>query len=414
MWLAWPLEIRLALVAVLAALASRGINHLVDHYELSVLGEPRGSQTESSLWSWLPWGPLPGTVGPHASRWRWAIVELVTSGFLTLLYYWQCQQLALWAPGAVLVPDIAVVVHQQFVAHALLITLMLAASLVDLDERIIPDGITVWGTLAGLAIAVLWPASALPEGVYEDVHLATPVLNWLRFSAPAPIPVALAGLRNPSALALGLGCFWLWCFALLPRRWRARRGVAWAWRIFLTRLVRDSYTRPVLVMGAVGTGLVVACWGWGGARWESLLSALVGMMGAASCIWAVRIVGSLVLGREAMGFGDVTLMAMIGAFLGWQVGLMIFFVAPCLALVLGIAQLLLHSDNELPYGPFLCLAAVLLMWFWAGVWEWGRPIFELGWMVPLLMLFCLFLLGILLGLWRLVLGFLTRGRDGLG
>ena len=42
-------------------------------------------------------------------------------------------------------------------------------------------------------------------------------------------------------------------------------------------------------------------------------------------MWAVRIIGTLTLRQEAMGFGDVTLMAMIGAFTGWQSTLLIFF-----------------------------------------------------------------------------------------
>ena len=41
-------------------------------------------------------------------------------------------------------------------------------------------------------------------------------------------------------------------------------------------------------------------------------------------VWAVRIIASQALGVEAMGFGDVTLMCMIGAFVGWQPALLIF------------------------------------------------------------------------------------------
>ena len=57
-----------------------------------------------------------------------------------------------------------------------------------------------------------------------------------------------------------------------------------------------------------------------------------------------------------MGFGDVTLMMMVGAFLGWQAGVVIFFLAPFAGLVVGVLQLVLRRDDEIPYGPFLCLA----------------------------------------------------------
>ncbi len=67
-----------------------------------------------------------------------------------------------------------------------------------------------------------------------------------------------------------------------------------------------------------------------------LPSSLVGMATGMTLIWSVRLVGRFVLGREAMGFGDVTLMGMIGAFVGWQACILIFFLAPFAGLVLGI------------------------------------------------------------------------------
>ena len=89
------------------------------------------------------------------------------------------------------------------------------------------------------------------------------------------------------------------------------------------------------------------------------------MAGGAGLIWLARIFGSAALGREAMGFGDVTLMGMIGAFLGWQTCPIIFFLAPLAGLVLGVVQLILRRGSEIPYGPFLCLAALGTIIFWA-------------------------------------------------
>jgi len=67
---------------------------------------------------------------------------------------------------------------------------------------------------------------------------------------------------------------------------------------------------------------------------------------------------------ESMGVGDVKLLAMIGAFLGWQKALLTFFIAPFFGLVIGIINLLVKKDHTLPYGPFLSLAAILSI-FWA-------------------------------------------------
>lgn len=67
---------------------------------------------------------------------------------------------------------------------------------------------------------------------------------------------------------------------------------------------------------------------------------------------------------ESMGGGDVKLMAMIGAFLGWQRALMTFFLAPFFGVVIGLINLITKKDHTIPYGPFLSLAALLSL-FWA-------------------------------------------------
>jgi len=67
---------------------------------------------------------------------------------------------------------------------------------------------------------------------------------------------------------------------------------------------------------------------------------------------------------ESMGGGDVKLLAMIGAFLGWQKAVLTFFVAPFLGVAIGIYALLAKRDHTIPYGPFLAIAALLSM-FWA-------------------------------------------------
>jgi len=67
---------------------------------------------------------------------------------------------------------------------------------------------------------------------------------------------------------------------------------------------------------------------------------------------------------ESMGGGDVKLLAMIGAFLGWKAVLVTFFIAPFLGAFVGIINLLIRKDHLIPYGPFLSLAAVVSI-FWA-------------------------------------------------
>lgn len=67
---------------------------------------------------------------------------------------------------------------------------------------------------------------------------------------------------------------------------------------------------------------------------------------------------------ESMGGGDVKLLAMIGAFLGWQSAVLAFFIAPFFGVVAGVINLVAKKDHTIPYGPFLALAALVAM-FWS-------------------------------------------------
>lgn len=67
---------------------------------------------------------------------------------------------------------------------------------------------------------------------------------------------------------------------------------------------------------------------------------------------------------ESMGGGDVKLLAMIGAFLGWERAVLTFFLAPFFGVVVGIINLVSKKSHTIPYGPFLSMAAVISL-FWA-------------------------------------------------
>jgi hypothetical protein len=96
-----------------------------------------------------------------------------------------------------------------------------------------------------------------------------------------------------------------------------------------------------------------------------------------------------------MGFGDVTLVAMMGTLMGWQGALILFVLAPLAAIVFGLLQLILRRDQEIPYGPFLCIAALIVLLRWADVWDWVRPYF-VGWLVPAMVVASVLLMGAML------------------
>lgn len=336
---------------------------------------------------------------------RPVLVELMLGAGLALLYWWEIDQFGL-LPANMPRPaplSLQPLLHVQYFCHVVLIALMVIASLIDADEKIIPDTITVPGTLFGLLAAAIYPWALLPAQVGQDAQGLR--ILFLQITSPSrePWPVWLGEFPQLSGLAIALGCWWLWCVALMHRTWYSRHGWRRALQLMAARLRRDPSTRPILVLGLIGSAVVSAVWIWGAAHWLGMLTALVGLAASGGLIWAVRIIGKAVLGREAMGFGDVTLMAMIGTFLGWQASLIVFFLAPFAGLVIALLNLILRHDKEIPYGPFLCMASLVVIVRWASIWwGWAIGVFALGLLVPLFIVFCLALMALLLGMIRMV------------
>ncbi|MBX3436956.1 MAG: prepilin peptidase, partial [Planctomycetaceae bacterium] len=106
---------------------------------------------------------------------------------------------------------------------------------------------------------------------------------------------------------------------------------------------------------------------------HGLAWSVTGLVVGAALTWLVRTVSAWMLGQEALGFGDVMLMGMIGSFLGWQPTLVAFLLAPLAALSVGLLVKLLGKGSYIPYGPYLGLAALMVMFSWRWIWmfEWG-------------------------------------------
>jgi leader peptidase (prepilin peptidase) / N-methyltransferase len=424
--LSTPLEVRLAAIFVIGAFlggfANLGIYRLSFFARpISPWSKPAPSAAPRRWHDRLPiigWLALRREASLHGRGFwiRPMLIELVCAAGFAALYWWEMTRRGLLSPDirSVLIADWLIILHGMFVGQLALIWLMIVASFIDVDERIIPDTITVPGTLIGLTLAAIFGGCALPV-VSHTVGGVMGIQLWLEYmwlTAPIDPPAVCEGCPNALSLLIGLACFWLWCVALMPRTWYSRHGWRRAMQLCWARLIRERFTLWVLIVGAVGAAAIIALWFIGGMNWLGLLSSLVSMAVAGGLVWTIRIIGSAVLKREAMGFGDVTLLAMIGAFLGWQAALIIFFMAPLAGLVVGLLRLIISRDHEIPYGPFLCLAAATAIVTWGRLWDWASEIFALllenAWIMPLLALGCVAILSGLLLLMRGLRGVLDR------
>lgn len=153
---------------------------------------------------------------------------------------------------------------------------------------------------------------------------------------------------------------------------------------------RREALRELWHLGPIAMGLAVGAWigGWllaEGAMLpgvvEALAAASLGYLVGGGLVWLVRILGTLAFGREAMGLGDVHLLGAVGAALGWVDAVAVFLIAPFLGIAWALAAGVLSARwmarllgwrwrrlrrlrgmiREMPYGPHLAVAAVLVI-----------------------------------------------------
>lgn len=106
-----------------------------------------------------------------------------------------------------------------------------------------------------------------------------------------------------------------------------------------------------------------------------LESAVWGYLVGGAWIWGMRIFGTLGFGKEAMGLGDVHILAAVGAVCGWITPSLVFFAAPMIALLWAMHLLASGRQRELPYGPWLAVASLVVILFYDVIMELVAPSF---------------------------------------
>jgi len=264
-----------------------------------------------------------------------------------------------------------------YTAHAALLCGLLACSLVDIDNWIVPLEVCWVVSVVGLICAAAAPhpwmpmvspetaAASLGGGVGLAIGLVLLRYGFIRRSfidatepaCPEPAgtdktkpgkqdrPKSVAAttdsgvnprlevLRELLFLAPAIALALLGAL-LVARVAPARRG--WLW----------------LTTGPLGPNAI------------GLLSALFGYLIGGLWIWGIRILGTLGFGKEAMGLGDVHILAAVGAVTGWIVPSAAFFLAPVFGLLWALYLLVRRNQRELPYGPWLAVATFVILLFY--------------------------------------------------
>ncbi|WP_319525186.1 prepilin peptidase [uncultured Desulfosarcina sp.] len=102
-------------------------------------------------------------------------------------------------------------------------------------------------------------------------------------------------------------------------------------------------------------------------------SSAIGILAGGGSLFAVAWGYQAITGREGMGGGDIKLLAMIGAFIGWQGILFTLFAASAIGTLIGILAMVRSGKGmklAIPFGPFLAMGAVLYLFFGDPIVHW--------------------------------------------
>ena len=219
--------------------------------------------------------------------------------------------------------------------------------------------------------SVVWPASACPYcgrllSWYENI----PVLSWLALRARCRTCAAPIGIRYPIIEALTATMFgFAW--------WYYGPGVLLASRLVLGcalivlfaidlehQLLPNAITLPGIIVGVVFSFFAEPGW----------MASLIGVLVGGGVLYGVAEVYYRVRHEEGLGMGDVKMLAMVGAFLGWKLTLLTLMLASLSGTVIGLSLVASGRGGmkyALPFGTFLALGAAaaatvgspLLTWY---------------------------------------------------
>ena len=296
----------------------------------------------------LSWLLLRGRCAHCGSRiaFRYFGVELITA--LLFLCVWRTFP-----------PNVAV-------AYWVFVSLVIAATFIDFEHLIIPDEITIGGTVAGVVASL-----AVPELMNTDSRVAAVIRSVL---AAALGYLTLWTVLEAGKLAFGRKRIRL--EAPTPFLWK-RQGddadfvVGNERSLWSEYFARESdrlvlYCNEAKIDHRVFNEVTlefhynrVAVDGQ-----EYLLDTVDGISG---------VVRELQIPREAMGRGDLKFLAAIGAFLGWRAVLFSVFAGSVLGSLVGLLTLILGKrvwSAKLPFGPYLAFGALTWMFFGAALIRW--------------------------------------------
>ena len=225
--------------------------------------------------------------------------------------------------------------------------------------------------------SIAWPASHCPQCNYKlKFYENIPLISYFALRGKCSNCQAGIPFRYPLVEAAG-------ALVLIAVYFHAGLG-----KIFLEEAVflfillgiaitdGEHYTIPDLFsVGGALVGIFFSFLSGGLTPLESLIGLLVG----GGSLYLIALLGELVFGKEAMGGGDIKMMAMVGAFTGWP-GVVFTVFAGSLtgSLVFGYINFVMKKHLLVPFGIFLSIGAALYVFFGQDIIDWYLGFFNIA------------------------------------
>jgi leader peptidase (prepilin peptidase)/N-methyltransferase len=259
--------------------------------------------------------------------------------------------------------------------YCVLLSLFVVATFIDFDHFIIPDEITWGGTFAGIIFSamipslmntdnrlhsLLWSVAGAAAGyglLWCVVHAGKLAFGRKKVILDKDSPFTLRKEEEDLVLDFGEGEELRWS-ELFSRE-------SDMLRVFGKNFIVNGEKRAEPHLDFYWNRLRTA-------DGERDLEKLESLSGVAQ---------SLIIPREAMGFGDVKFIAAIGAFLGWKAVLFTVFAASILGSIVGVGILLLGKKEwsvKIPFGPYLAAGATIWMFAGPQVLDWYFALLDPG------------------------------------
>jgi leader peptidase (prepilin peptidase)/N-methyltransferase len=219
--------------------------------------------------------------------------------------------------------------------------------------------------------SIAWPGSHCPKcshpiAWYDNI----PILSYLALAGRCRHCTVPISFRYPLVEILNAAGYvsLLWFFG---RSWVAvAYGLLYSALLVVAgtdlshKIIPNAVTFPGIVLGLVCATTILPL---------GFLNSLLGILIGGGILWLLAWVSPYLFGKEGMVGGDIKLLAMIGAFLGWKPALMTIMVGSFLGSLVGvtlIAVQVIKREDYIPFGPFLVCGALVALFFGQFILDW--------------------------------------------